>query len=349
MKIKQEDRLFQEIKQQPAVAEKLITNEFGKIESIVDEINGDFDYVLIAARGSSDNAARYAQYLFGLNNQLQVALATPSLFTLYSSSPKLHKALVISISQSGMSPDIIQIIKIANQQRCKTICITNNDDSPLANESDFTIPIYAGEEKAVAATKSYSASLIALAMLSAALAKDKDFQSQIQHIPAYLKTTIAAAQEKLDQVQRYRYIENCAVLGRGLNYATAFEVALKVKELTGINAIPYSSADFRHGPIATVHRGFPVFLIAPQGKVFGDMQQMFIDLQALQAEIISISNDDKILRDSNLGFRIPTEIPETLSPIVSAIPGQFFGRQLAIEKGFNPDKPEGLHKVTETF
>lgn len=343
------DQLYLEITQQPELADTLIHHEFPRIRNIVKSIENKFDYILIAARGSSDNAARYAQYLFGSNNRFQVALATPSLFTLYSTPPSLKNALIISISQSGMSPDIVEIIKNAKTQKCTSICITNNADSPLASESDFTIPIHAGEEKAIAATKSYTNSLIALAMLSAAFMGKDESSNELMQIPGFMKTTIDSAKSSLDLIQRYRYIENCAVLGRGLNYATAFEIALKVKELTGINANPYSSADFRHGPIATVYKGFPVIVIAPYGKVFSDMQQMFLDIKALQAETITITSDDKIISESNLGFKIPAEIPETLSPIVSVIPGQFFGRQLAIERGLNPDKPEGLRKVTETF
>lgn len=343
------DQLYHEITQQPELASTLIHQEFSKIKNIVKKVHANFDYVLIAARGSSDNAGRYAQYLFGINNRFQVALATPSLFTLYTTPPNLQNALVISISQSGMSPDIVEIIKNSKSQKCTSICITNNPNSPLASESDFIIPIHAGEEKAIAATKSYTNSLITLAMLSAAFLGNDEFSTQLEQVPDFMKTTIDSAETMLDQIQRYRYIESCAVLGRGLNYSTAFEIALKVKELTGINADPYSSADFRHGPIATVYRGFPVFIIAPYGKVFADMQQMFLDVKALKGETISIAADDKMLSESNLSFKIPSEIPETLSPIVSVIPGQFFGRQLAIERGLNPDKPEGLRKVTETF
>lgn len=343
------DCLYHEIIQQPDLAQELVQQELPRIREIVKNVRDQFDYVLIAARGSSDNAARYAQYLFGINNRFQVALATPSLFTLYAAPPNLHKALVIAISQSGMSPDIIEIIKNAREQQCPTICITNNVESPLSAASTFTIPIHAGEEKAIAATKSYTNSLVTLAMLSAVFQEDDVFTKQLSQIPEFMKTTIDSAEASLASIQRYRYIENCAVLGRGLNYSTVFEIALKVKELTGINANPYSSADFRHGPIATVYKGFPVISIAPYGHAFDDMAQMFYDVKLLQAETISISADDRILAESNIGFRIPKEIPETLSPIVSVIPGQFLGRQLAIERGLNPDKPQGLRKVTETF
>lgn len=343
------DQLFTEITQQPAAAEKLIQEEFTNIRTIIKKIKSDFHYIVIAARGSSDNAGRYAQYLFGSMNRIPVALTTPSLFTLYGTPPNLEGALVISISQSGMSPDIVETVKNANSQGCTTICITNKADSPLALESEYTIPIHAGAEKAVAATKSYTNSLIALAMLCGAFSGDQEFTDLIKKIPQWLQTTIDSAQKEINKIQRYRYIESCAVLSRGLNYCTAFEIALKVKELTGINANPYSSADFKHGPIATVYNGFPVFVIAPHGQVFSDMKQMVQELVERRAEVISVSNDEGILQASNLGFRIPDDLPESLSPIASTIPGQFFGRQIAIERGLNPDSPEGLHKVTETF
>ena len=343
------DQLFQEITQQPAAATTLIKEEFPNIKEIVQKINKDFNYVLIAARGSSDNAGRYAQYLFGSNNRFPVALTTPSLFTLYGTPPKLERSLVISISQSGMSPDIVETVKNANSQGCTTICITNNAQSPLAGESKYTIPIHAGEEKAVAATKSYTNSLITLAMLSGAFSGKPDFIESISKIPQWLQNTIDFSQDKIDSMQRYRYVESCAVLSRGLNYCTAFEIALKIKELTGINANPYSSADFKHGPIATVYNGFPVFIIAPRGQVLMDMKQMVQELVQRRAEIIGVSNDEDIIQASKLGFRIPADIPESFSPIACTIPGQFFGRQIAIERGLNPDKPEGLNKVTETF
>ena len=349
MKNTHTDQLYKEITEQPNLAKMLIDQELSNIIKIAKQLHDRFDYILLAARGSSDNAGRYAQYLYGINNHFQVALATPSLFTLYSTPPNLKNALILAISQSGMSPDIIEIVKNAKSQNCATICITNNSHSPLASEADFTIPIHVGEEQAIAATKSYTNSLIALALLSAAFSEDIAFLEQIQQIPDLINATIDETESQLDKIQRYRYIDGCAVLGRGLNYSTAFEIALKVKELSGINANPYSSADFRHGPIATIYKSFPVILIAPHGKVFNDMYQMFKDVKTLQAETITITSDDRILNESNLGFRIPSEVPETLSPIVSVIPGQFLGRQLAIERGLDPDKPEGLHKVTETF
>jgi glucosamine--fructose-6-phosphate aminotransferase (isomerizing) len=153
----------------------------------------------------------------------------------------------------------------------------------------------------------------------------------------------------LNRVERYRYIDRCSVIGRGYNYATAFEVALKVTELTRVVAESHSSADFRHGPIAMVQHGFPVIMIAPRGSVFEDLQTLSADLQRLKAEQLIISDDATILRQANLALPLPGGVPEWLSPIVAVLPGQLFGMALAQIKGLDPDQPLGLRKVTETY
>ena len=164
-----------------------------------------------------------------------------------------------------------------------------------------------------------------------------------------LEQTITYAHEVISKVCRYRYIEHGVVIGRGFNYATAFEIALKIKELTRVVTVPYSSADFKHGPIAAVRPGFPVILVAPSGKMHAQMSEFSKKMHELNAELVTISDDESLLNDSNLGFRIPNSIDEWLSPIACAIPGQLFARQLAFEKGMNIDQPVGLSKVTETY
>ncbi len=214
---------------------------------------------------------------------------------------------------------------------------------------DFVNPLHCGDEKAVAATKTYTASLTALAMLSIAMSNDSRREKALAALPPMLEETIKAAMETNVNTCRYRYIEHCVVIGRGFNYATAFEVALKIKELTRVVSVPYSSADFKHGPIAAVQPGFPVVMIAPSGEMYNQMKEFSNKMHELEAEIISISDQKEITEGSNLGFRIPTGIPEWMSPIACIIPGQLFARQLAFEKGLNIDKPVGLSKVTETF
>jgi glucosamine--fructose-6-phosphate aminotransferase (isomerizing) len=341
--------LNSEIHEQPQIISDLLHFETDRVAKIADDLRGQFKYVLIAARGTSDNAARYAQYLFGSHNRLQIALATPSLFTLYNSPPNLSEALVIGISQSGQSPDIVSVLAEAKRQGRPSLAVTNFDQSPLANTADFVINLHAGAEKAVAATKTYTSSLAALALLSCWLEKDEDWLRELTKVPQVMAQALEDLIPAIQRVERYRYMAHCNVIGRGYNYSTAFEVALKIKELTSVVAEPYSSADFRHGPVATVHRGFPVILLAPQGAINNDLRDLVVSLKKLEAEILMISDDPGLLSQSNFPLQFPVGLPEWLTPLVAIIPGQLFALQLTIEKGLNADQPAGLTKVTETF
>ena len=341
--------LLNEIQDQPAVVSRLLQNEKGKISKIVDAINGRFSYIYIAARGSSDNAARYAQYLFGIRNQIIVGLATPSIFTLYGGSPSLADALVIGISQSGQSPDIISVIENAKSQGCPTIAITNAPTSPLASKAEFVINLCAGDEKAIAATKTYTSSLTALSMLSVCLSGQTNEFEQLDLLPTWLEAVVGNTENLLSRVVRYRYMDQCCVLGRGYNYSTSFEISLKIKEINRIAAEPYSTADFRHGPISTIMPGFPVIVIAMPGPTYIDTMNLVSDLDKRGAETILITSQEIPNKQPYLHFLIPEECPEWLSPILSVIPGQMFAMQLAIERGLNPDFPAGLSKVTQTY
>ncbi|MCL4562656.1 MAG: SIS domain-containing protein [Chloroflexi bacterium] len=341
--------LKQEIEQQPGVIQTLFDQESGNLRQIAGNLSGSFRYIVIAARGTSDNAARYAQYLFGAHNHLPVALATPSLFTLYQQPPRLAGALVIGISQSGHSPDIVAVLAEAKRQGCPTLAIVNNVTSPLAETADYVLPLHAYPEQAIAATKTYTASLGAIALFSCLLEDNPDHIRQLMEMPEKIQQTLDNLGPPLVHVERYRYMEQCTVIGRGYNYATAFEIALKIKELTRTLAEPYSSADFRHGPIAIIHKGFPVILIAPRGAVSENMVELVGDLKHLGSEVLMISNEEQLLRRSQVAFALPPDIPEWLTPLVAVIPGQLFALQLTIEKGMNPDRPEGLTKVTDTM
>ena len=341
--------LHTEIHEQPSVVQELLEKETDNVWKISQELSGRFEYILIAARGTSDNAARYAQYRLGIANRLSVALATPSVFTTYQAQPILSGALVMGISQSGRSPDIVSVIEEGKRQGRPTLAITNAPDSPLAKAADYVIPLHAWPEQAVAATKSYTASLAALALFSCALNDDHSALDQLQQIPAWMLHTLQITQTILPRVERYRYTDHCVVLGRGLNYATAFEVALKIKELTRIITEPYSSADFLHGPVAMVGRGFPCLVIAPRGQTLEDMRALLTRLAEAKAELLIISDQEDLLTQAHLPLRLPPGIPEWLSPCVAILPGQLFAMTLAAARGLNVDRPEGLTKVTETW
>ena len=218
-------------------------------------------------RGTSDNVGRYAKYLLGASNSLSVGLATPSLFTIYNKAPRLDNALVLGISQSGQSPDIVAVLDEAQKQGALTVAITNDVNSPLTEKATHTVNLNAGPEKSVAATKTYSTSLLVIAMLSAALSNSQSSWDEIDRLPEAVSETLKLDQAAVDAATRWRFSDRCVVLGRGYNYATAFELALKLKELTYIIAEPYSPADLLHGPFAIVERDFPVLVIAPQGAM----------------------------------------------------------------------------------
>ncbi len=345
----EQSHLYQEIYEQPAVLAQLIRREHQVIKRLAAAIQArQVDYVVIAARGTSDNAGRYAQYLFGAVNQLVVALATPSLFSIYKQPPRFGNALVIGISQSGKSPDIVSVLAEARRQGALTAAITNFPDSDLGRQTEHVITLHAGEEKSIAATKTYTASLGAIAALSAELAQQTAMQEALEAMPDAVAATFKLSDEIGQIVERYRYMNECVVLGRGFNYATAFELALKLKELTYTIAEPYSSADFMHGPLALIEHGFPAIVIAPSGVVLPEMQEFIQTLQQREAEIIAVSDDPATLRMARVPLELPHGVPEWLSPIVSIVPGQLFALHLAKVRDFDPDHPRGLRKVTET-
>ncbi|MBI5295286.1 MAG: SIS domain-containing protein [Chloroflexi bacterium] len=342
--------LYSEIAEQPDRIQALLENQRKTVEGIADAIRAhDVSYVFLAARGTSDNAGRYANYLWGARNGLPLALATPSLFTYYNQPPKLKNALVVGISQSGQSPDIVSVLEEGRRQGSVALAITNEPDSPLASAADFVIDIQAGEEKAVAATKTYTTELMTIAMLSVALNGDKTDWRELSQVAKWMKQTLKQNDLIEQAAQRYRYMRQCVVLGRGFNYATAFEWALKLKELTYVEAEPYSSADFQHGPIAMVERGFPVMVVAPQGKVLDSLLEVMIRLRKdFLAELLVISNAKKALSLAQIPFTIPDEVPEWLTPLVSILPAQLLAYHLTRAKGFDTESPRSIHKVTET-
>jgi glucosamine--fructose-6-phosphate aminotransferase (isomerizing) len=341
--------LYTEIHEQPAALDRLLKAESKHIQQISAAIQQRAPrFVLLAARGSSDNAARYGQYLFGAHNHLPVALATPSLFTLYQSPPDLTGALVIAISQSGQSPDILAVVEAGRRQGALTLALTNEAASPLASLAEHTIDLQAGPEKSVAATKTYTTSLLALGMLSAALSEDDARRLALERVPALIAETISQSDKIIFEAQKYRELHACVVLGRGFNYATAFEIALKMKELSYVLAEPYSSADFMHGPVALVEDGFLVIAVVPEGKTASELMQFLHTLKSRKPELVAISPLKEAQELVDVVFPLPANIPEWVSPIVAVTPGQLFALGLAQAKGFDPDHPRGLSKVTKT-
>jgi glucosamine--fructose-6-phosphate aminotransferase (isomerizing) len=341
--------LEQEILEQPEVLERLLEQERGTVEAVARAIRERAPrFMVLAARGSSDNAARYGQYLLGAVNGLPVALATPSLFTLYRRPPCLADALVVAVSQSGQSPDIVAVVEEGRRQGALTLAVTNDPTSPLARAAEWVVPLHAGAERSVAATKTYTASLLALGMLSAALAGDEEMFTALRTVPGAIRQVISSAPTICRASERYRYMEACVVVSRGYNYATAYEIALKLKELTYVLAEPYSSADFQHGPVALVEKGFPVIAVVPEGAVTAEMVDFLRRLREREAELVVISAREEVLSLAQTPLPLPEGIPEWLSPMVAVVPGQLFALGLTQARGLDPDQPRGLQKVTRT-
>lgn len=340
--------LEQEIWSQPEVIKRLLEDETTHIEKIVARLPA-FDYALIAARGSSDHAATYAKYAWTTLAGYPVALAAPSLLTMYKTQVRLASALVVGISQSGQSPDIIAVLEEGKRQGRPTLAITNHGSSPLASMADHVIELHAGTEQSIAATKTYTAQLAVMAIFAASLSGNSQHLVALQQLPSALEATLQRNSKLAQDVERYRYMDRCIVIGRGYNYASSFELALKLKELTYILASAYSSADFRHGPIATIESGLPVFLIMPTGATYDDMLDLTIELQHRGAELLIISGSEQALSLARTALPIYPGVPEWLTPLITIIPGQLFALNLALTKGLNPDIPRGLQKVTRTL
>jgi glucosamine--fructose-6-phosphate aminotransferase (isomerizing) len=345
----EESHLFREIHEQPAVIERFLRTQHEVTLQLAAEIRRrNITHVVISARGTSDNAGRYATYTLGGFNGLPVALATPSLHTVYLQPPRFQNALVLGISQSGKSPDIVSVVAEARRQGALTASITNAVQSPLAEESDFVIDVQAGDEYAVAATKSYTSQVAAISLLSALLADDAARLEELARLPDAIARTLEMNDTIAEAAPRYRYMNACVVIGRGFNYATAFEMALKMKELTYTIAEPYSSADFLHGPIAMVQEGFPVMVIAPQGALSGEQISFVEAVQKRHGEVLAISDNEALLAHARTPLHMPVSVPEWLSPITAIVPGQMFAMHLAHARDYNVDAPRGLSKVTET-
>jgi glutamine---fructose-6-phosphate transaminase (isomerizing) len=342
--------LEQEIHEQPAVIERLLSTQAETATRIARAVH-DFapTFVCIAARGTSDNAARYAQYLFATHARLSVALATPSVHTLYHNPPRLERALVIGISQSGQSEDIRQVLQDARDQGALTVSITNDISSPLAQMAHYHLPLHAGPERSVAATKTYTAQLAAVALLVSALMDDAPFHHTLEQVPGWMQTTLEASQRIHDWITDFASMDRYACIGRGYNYCTAFEISLKVKELCYIAGEGYSEADFRHGPIALLQPQFPVLLVAPSGATFETQLDLLAQCAQREARRLVISNDARVQPLATHWLSIPETVPEWLSPLVCVLPGQMLAMELARAKGLSLDQPRGLNKVTSTY
>jgi len=341
--------LRDEILEQPDAARRLLAaaDEFEPLARLVAARRPQF--VLIAARGSSDNAAIYAQYLFAVRNSLITALASPSTLTLYGAHPRMSDALVIGISQSGRSPDIVAVLDEARSQGAVTVAITNDPASPLAESASHVIDLRAGPELATAATKTYTTELLAVALLSHALDKPSTDQSAaLAAVPELMARALESEDTAQTLAQRHADRDRCIVLGRGYGYATAREWALKMQELAQVSAFPFSAADFEHGPLALAEPELPVMVVAPGGESL-DAQNVLLGRLKREhgARILALSADAGARRLDE-GLAVPAGMQPWLSPIVEILPAQLYTYYLTIARGLDPERPRTIQKVTRT-
>ncbi|HEY3253254.1 MAG TPA: SIS domain-containing protein, partial [Polyangiaceae bacterium] len=254
----------------------------------------------------------------------------------------------IGISQSGQSPDIVAVLREARAQGGITLALSNEPESPLSRTAEYTLPLLAGAELSVAATKTYTAQLFSLAMLSAALEAKAERWDELARVPAWLDAVIAQNSDLAHVVDAFRTARQLIVLGRGFNYSTAFEIALKLKETSYLPAEPFSVADLLHGPMAMIDDDFSVVLLAPSGRSLLDVPELLSRLEARGARILAISDVPEVQKRVPMHLGLPRDVPEWLSPIVSVVPGQLFAGALAQSLGQDPDRPRGLSKVTLT-
>lgn len=336
-----------EIREQPEVLERILDEGWSEVLTASRALReGSLRSVMIAARGTSDNAALYAKYLFEVLLGLPTALASPSVFTLYESRMNLERVLVVGLSQSGESKDVLETVLRSGELGASTLAVTNDEDSTMAEAAQHHFFLRAGKEESVAATKTYTAELLVLYMLVSALKGEERLGERVRGLPELSREMLEAEWEG---TERYRYAEYMVVTSRGYNLATAEEAALKLMETSYVVAQAFSAADLRHGPIAMIGQDFPVVVVAPPGKVQQDLRSLMESLKDRGAEFVAISDDRAILEKASAKFEVSARCPDELSPILYAGPIQLFAENLAHLKGLNPDSPRGLSKVTETW
>ncbi|HML16624.1 MAG TPA: SIS domain-containing protein [Bryobacteraceae bacterium] len=343
--------MLDEIREQPAALERTLRAGWKAAAGLKRAIaRKPPKLILLAARGTSDNAAQFARYLLEIATGIPVSLAAPSIFTVYGATVDLKDALVVAISQSGESTDTNLVLQRAREQGALTVAVTNEPKSSLAGLAEHLFLVRAGRERSVAATKTYTGQLLLCYLLAHALGA-KIRPEDLQRLPEWTAAALTLEAQISGRAERYRFMERAVVVGRGLNYANAFEFALKMMETCYILADSFSAADFLHGPIAMVERSFPVFLFTPRGPTWPGMRDMLLRLTQLKAETLIFTDRGhrEAVAMNPRAVIVPAGLKELFTPIPYIIPAQLFTAFLAGEKGLDPDRPRTLSKVTRTL
>ena len=351
----------EEIRQQPAAIERTLKAEWHRAESLRRHFERNpVRLIVLAARGTSDNAAQFGRYLLEVSTGIPVSLAAPSVTTLYESRINVSGAVVVAISQSGESTDTNLVLEQAKSASAFTIGITNESESTLARLAEEAFLVRAGKEKSVAATKTYTGQLMCFYLLARALGAKIELQD-LQRVSEWATAALTLEDEIRGRAERYCFMQHAVCVGRGLNYSNSFEFALKLMETCYVVAERFSSADLLHGPIAMLEASFPAFLFCPPGVTWKPMCELIEKLQSIRAEMLLITDrSNKNIAGLKgrpldwLTIPVPLAVggiaPEDLyTPIPYIIPAQLFAASLAEVKRLDPDRPRTLSKVTQTL
>lgn len=331
-----------EIAEQPAVLAGLVARraQIAQVAEVIARRSPRF--ALLAARGSSDHAALYAKYLIEVLLGLPAGLVSPSTVTLYGARPDLRDVLLVSVSQSGGSPDLVEFTETARRQGALTVAVTNTPSSAVHNAAELAVDIGAGEELAVAATKTYSATLLALYLLIDAVRGGNG--AAAAELGALAEEALAVPVQRA--IDRYRFVDRIITTGRGYSYATALESALKLAETSYLAARAYSGADLLHGPVAAIDEETAVLAVTGAGRGGEAMRDVLSAVTDRGADVLALGS---VSEDVSADIRIPVpRVAEELAPVLEVIPVQRLALGLALARGGDPDRPRGLHKVTKT-
>lgn len=299
-------------------------------------------FAATVARGSSDHACTVLKYATENCLGWPVVSISPSLYTLARTPLRLSGALVVAVSQSGASPDVVQTLRQARTDRAITVALVNVEDSELAQAAEFVLPLHCGEERAVAATKSYLASIAAFLPVLNGLNPDAALSRALDHLPERLEETLLLGPEAAQLAERYRFAENLMILARGQHYGVAQEAALKLKEICGIHAEAYSTAEFEHGPKRLLAEGVPLIGFQSSDSAAQSLVQAYAGLIASGADLRTIGPAATHLRTPATGHAFTDVLPSILAFYL-------FAERLAALLGLNPDQPALLQKVTRTL
>jgi glucosamine--fructose-6-phosphate aminotransferase (isomerizing) len=354
-------KMSDEIRQQPAAIERTLKAEWKHAQKLRRHFEQKpIRMILLAARGTSDNAAQFGRYLLEISTGIPVSLAAPSVTTLYHSKLKLQDTAVVAISQSGESTDTNLVLELAKESGAFTVGITNEADSSLAKMADETLLVRAEKETSVAATKTYTGQLTCFYLLAYALGAPIE-EHDLHKIPDWSAAALKLEDEIRDRAQRYCFMHHALCVGRGLNYSNSFEFALKLMETCYVVAERFSSADLLHGPIAMIGEHFPAFVFCPSGPTWKSSSELLEKLDAIKAESTLITDESNLAaaalkKSPRNRLTIPADISfkgplpeEVYTPIPYIIPAQLFAANLAEVKGLDPDRPRTLSKVTLTI